>query len=178
MLNKCYFCVFFVVFVQVYRKTPHELCGFVVFKQTCSKCAFSHKHISSHRLMNNIYIYLTLSFKELIEGRRYFEIRKKFVLHCELFAIKNSGCYSDFGIPLSRAWNTTVWDKYHSSQPIKLKDFIEPCYNRERFWIFEKRQYDWLSVWNGSGGGLQQTLVLGERVTRDTKTRMCERLYF
>jgi len=55
----------------------HMNLPFVVFKQTsCSKCAFSHKHISLHRLMSNIYIYLTLSFKELIEGRRYFEIRK------------------------------------------------------------------------------------------------------
>jgi len=51
---------------------------FVVFKQTsCSKCAFIHKHISLHRLMNNIYIYLTFSSKELIEGRRHSEIRKK-----------------------------------------------------------------------------------------------------
>jgi len=86
---------------------PYMNLPFVVFKQTsCSKCAISHKHISLHSLMNNIYIYLTLSFKELIEGRRYFEIRKKFVSHCELFTIKNSGCYSDFEIPLSRL-------KYH-----------------------------------------------------------------
>jgi len=73
-------------------------------KQTsCSKCAFSHKHISLHRLMNNIYIYLTLTLKELIEGRRYFEIRKKIVSNCELFTIKNNGCYSDFEIPFSCA---------------------------------------------------------------------------
>jgi len=44
--------------------------------------------------MNNIYINLTLSFKELIEGRRS---------HCELFTIKNSGRFSDFEIPLSLA---------------------------------------------------------------------------
>jgi len=125
----CFLCCFLFKFIE----KLHMNLPFVVFKQTsCSKCAFSHKHISLHRLMNNIYNYLTLSFKELIGGR-YFEIRKQFVSHYELFTIKNSGCYSDFEIPLSRAWNTSVWDKYHSSQPIKLQDFIEPCYNHMNF---------------------------------------------
>jgi len=125
-------CVFFAVYGQVYRTGKLQNLPSVVFKQTYSKCAFGHKHNCLHRFMNKIYIYLTFSLKETIKGERYFEIRKKFVSHWIVsfsWAIKNSGCCSDFEIPLSRAWNTTVWDKYHSYQPIKLQDFIEPCYN-------------------------------------------------
>ena len=35
-----------------------------------------------------------------------------------IFSVKNSGYHSDFEIPLSLAWNTTINVKYHCSQPI------------------------------------------------------------
>ena len=35
------------------------------------------------------------------------------------FSVENNDYHSDFEIPLSSAWNTTINNKYHSSKPIK-----------------------------------------------------------
>jgi len=71
-------CAFFAVFDQVYRKTSKlAVCGFQtnIFKM----CFWSQAHLFAS-FNDNICIYLTFSFKEMIEGERYFEIRKK--LYC------------------------------------------------------------------------------------------------